>query len=62
MTHTITNQYLASHNAGINLRQYAPRKADCHRDLHAAEGIIVGTMIGANVLLWGYVLARWLLA
>jgi hypothetical protein len=60
--HTITNQYLASHNAGINLRQYAPHHVARHRDLHAAEGVIMSVLIGGNVILWTFVLVRWLLA
>ena len=58
--HTITNQYLAQHS-GINLRSYKPRKVAKQRDLHAAEGVIVSVLLGGNVLLWGYVVLRWLL-
>ena len=30
------------------------------RDLRAAEGVIVGALLGGNVIIWCYVLARWL--
>jgi len=60
--HTITNAYLAELNHGINLRSYTPRHVARHRDLHAAEGVIVSVLIGGNVLLWGFVIVRWLLA
>ena len=60
MTHTITNAYLVEVNRGINLRQYVPRKIIRPHDHLAAEGIIMGALIGGNALIWTYVFVRWL--
>lgn len=56
---TTINQWAAKQGP-ISLR-HAPRKDTRRHDLRAAEGIILGTMIGANLLVWGYVAIRWLI-
>ncbi len=50
----------AQQQGDIHLRA-SPRKDTRPRDFRAAHGIILGTMIGANILIWGLVLARWTL-
>ncbi len=50
----------AAKQGPINLR-HAERKDRRQRDLRAAEGIILATMIGANLIVWGYVALRWTL-
>ncbi len=40
----------------INLRHNKQRREIY--DSHAAEGIVLAVMVGANLAIWGYVLAR----
>ncbi len=44
----------------IHLRA-SPRKDTRQRDMRAADGIILAAMIGANGLIWAYIIARWTL-
>ncbi len=45
----------------IELRR-SERKDTRQRDFRAAHGIILATMIGANLIVWGYVALRWTLS
>lgn len=44
----------------IHLR-HSERKPDYGRDFRAAHGIALAVMFGANLIVWGYVIARWTL-
>jgi hypothetical protein len=54
-----TIQLWRTHHAPpLNLRL---RRVERHRDLHAAEGILLATVTGVAIIAWTVALIRWLL-
>jgi len=54
---TTINHWLA-HHGHIDLIAPRPARPDRRPDLDKARGVLLGTIAGACVLIWGYVIAR----